>query len=166
MSLTRPCWWCHHPISLFIRLCKIISLLWWVSYCVHDREREEYFGQQQGIDCIFRPNWFKTCELALFGRDLERDRQVSQSFGKMETHPTSEAYAICFPASTLITFPYFLFIPPKSSPTPFICIRSNISSQISDNISRKIKFLRSYWKSHLCVSDSQSIIFRYQDSDK
>ena len=45
----------------------------------------------------------------------------------------------------------------------FICIRSNISSQIS---SRKIKFLGSYWKSHLCVSDSQSIIFRYQGWDK
>ena len=48
----------------------------------------------------------------------------------------------------------------------FICIRSNISSQISDNTLRKIKFLGSYWKSHLCVSDSQSIIFRYQGWDK
>ena len=41
-------------------------------------------------------NWFKTCDQAMFTRDLRRDRQVSQSFGKdgklatLATHPTSE----------------------------------------------------------------------------
>ena len=65
----------------------------------------QYLYQQQGIDCIFRANWFKTWEATVWSRSEKRWAQVEQSFGKDGNTSNIGGFA-CFNSDNLRIFSF------------------------------------------------------------